>query len=193
VFAIDYATSAIYLLYEGLVDELVTGTFNVPFRMETRGYIGDDPLAFKRFGRGIISVSTYEPNVVVTAITDGVNEEKEVARITKDRNKFYQHGHAPFDISTDDPEEQKRMDYSITGSDNFVADDYEDLPAGPIEFIPATSPPVLGQFQQSLERMLVRSFGRYLSFRVENTEGAIEVTGIGVESTPAMNSTRTAA
>lgn len=193
VFAIDYLTGAIYLLYEGLVDELVTGTFNVPFKMETRGYIGDDPMAFKRFGRMSIGIATYEPHTTITAITDGFNEEKEIAVITKDRLKFYQHGHAAFDVLTDDPTEQKREDYSVSEPDNVIVDDFEDLPSGPITSIPPTAPPILGPMQESVERHLVRSFGRWLAFRVENDEGACDVTTIGVESTPAMNTTRTAA
>ena len=193
VFAIDYLTSAIYLLYEGLADELVTGTFSVPFKMETRGYVGDDPIAFKRWGRGIVSIATYEPDVTVTAIVDGYNEEKEVARITKNRQRYYQHGRADFDVLTDDPDEQKRQDYSLSDPDNFVADDFEDLPEGEINSIPPTSPPILGPLQETSERMLIRSFGRYCALRIENNEGACEVTSVGLESTHAVNTTRTAA
>ena len=195
VFAIDYVNSAIYLLYEGINDELNTGIFTVPFKMETRGYTGDDPLSFKRFGRGIIGISTYDPSITVTALTDGFNEEKNLTPLplTKDRTQFYQHGHAPFDVLTDDPTEQKRKDYSIVNVDNFCGDDFEDLPVGPITFIPATSPPVLGDQQESLERFLVRSFGRWCAFRVENNNGSCEVTSVGVESTRAMNTGKTAA
>jgi hypothetical protein len=193
VFAIDYLSGAVYLLYEGLVDELVSGTFNVPFKMETRGYIGDDPLAFKRFGRGTIGIATYEPNVTVTAITDGYNEEKIVSRIQKDKLRYYTHGTPNFDPLTGDPDQQKRMDYGISAPDNFAWDGFEDLPEGPITYIPATDPQVIGPMQQTLERCLVRNFGRWCAYRIENSEGAIEVTSIGVESTPAMNVTKTAA
>jgi hypothetical protein len=193
LFAIDYLTSSIYLMYEGLSDELVTGTFNVPFKMETRGYIGDDPIAFKRWGRGMVSVATYEPNVTVTAIVDGYNEEKVVAEITKNRQRYYQHGKPDFNVLTDDPDFEKREDYSISEPDNFIADDFQDLPLGPITFIPATAPAILGPLQETSERMLIRSFGRWCALRIENDEGACEVTSVGIESTRAMNTTRTAA
>jgi len=193
VFAVDYLTGAIYLLYEGLVDELVTGTFNVPFKMETRGYTGDNPMAFKRFGRGTVIIGTYEPHTTITAITDGFNEEKVVSQITKDRNRFYQHGKANFNVLTDDPTEQKREDYSLTEPDNVIVDDFEDLPAGQITSIPPTAPPILGPIQQTREPFLVRSFGAHCSFRIENDEGAVEVAAVAVESTPAVNTTRTAA
>ncbi len=195
LFAIDYVNSAIYLLYEGISDQLTTGEWTVPFKMETRGYTGDDPLSFKRYGRAILGLSTYDPEITVTAITDGHAEEKNLTPepITKDRTKFYQHGHKDFDVLTDDPNEIKREDYSIVDLDNFASDDFEDLPVGPISFIPATSPLVVGNSQQSLERFLVRSWGRWCSLRIENNSGSCEVTSAGVESTRAMNTGKTVA
>ena len=76
VFAVDYTAGAVYLLYEGITDEMVSGSFNIPFLMETRGYVGDDPLRFKRFGRASVGIATYNPETTVTALTDGFNEEK---------------------------------------------------------------------------------------------------------------------
>ena len=135
----------------------------------------------------------YEPDVTVTAIVDGYNEEKIVAEIKKDRTRRYQHGRADFNVLTDDPDEEKRQDYSISSIDNFVSDSFEDLPEGEITSIPPTSPPILGPMQETSERMLIRSFGRYCALRIENNEGACEVTSVGVESTRSMNVTRTAA
>jgi hypothetical protein len=140
-----------------------------------------------------IGIATYEPHTTITAITDGFNEEKVISEITKNRQRFYQHGKADFNVLTDDPDEQKRQDYSLSQPDNFVADDFEDLPVGEIAFIPSTAAEVIGPMQETLERGLVRSFGRWCAFRVENDEGACEVSTIGVESTRAVNSNRTAA
>jgi hypothetical protein len=127
-------------------------------------------------------------------VTDGFNEEKNLTptALTKSRTRFYQHGHADFNVLTDDPNEQKRQDYSIIDLDNFVGDDFEDLPEGPITFIPGSSPPVIGNQQESLERFLVRSFGRWCALRVENNNGSCEVTSAGVESTSAMNTGKVA-
>jgi hypothetical protein len=195
LFAIDYATATIYLLYEGLNDELLSGTFAVPFVMETRGYVGDDPIGFKRFGRATIGISTYNPEVTVTAVMDGAFEEKVLTPtpITKDRLRYYTHGTPPFDVLTDDPEAMKRQDYSIVSPDNFAADDFEDLPEGPISFIPGSSPEVIGPQQETSERLLVRSYGRFASLRIENASGVCEVTSCAIESTHAMNTGRTAA
>jgi len=195
LFAVDYVNGNVYLMYEGLNVELATGTWPIPFKMETRGYTGNDPLSFKRYGRAIVGVSTYDPLITVTAIMDGFNEEKNLTPtpITKDRTKFYQHGHKDFDVLTDDPNEQKRKDYSIVDLDNFVGDDFEDLPVGPITFVPASSPPIIGNQQESLERFIVRSFGRWCALRIENNNGSCEVTSTGVESTRAINTGRTAA
>jgi hypothetical protein len=194
LFAVDYVNADIYLMYEGLTDELASGSFPVPFKMQTRGYTGDNPLGFKRFGRAILGISTYDPEITVTAVTDGFAEEKNLTPvpITKDRTKFYQHGHAPFNVLADDPDEIKREDYSIISLDNSIGDDFEDLPEGPITFIPGTSPPVVGDQQESLERLLVRSFGRWCALRVENNNGSCEVTSAGVESTSAMNTGKVA-
>ena len=195
VFAIDYVAGSIFLLYEGIVDEMPSGTFDIPMVMETRGYVGDDPLRFKRFGRATVGMATYNPSVNVTALTDGFNEEKllTVTPITKDRTEFYQHGHARFNVLTDDPTEQKRKDYSIEQSDNFVGDDFEDLAEGSITFIPPSSPPVAGPLQETVEPLLVRSWGRWAALRIENSQGICEVTACGIESTHGINTNRTLA
>ncbi len=94
LFAVDYLRGVTYLLYEGTTDETVAGIFSVPFKMETRGFVGDDPIGFKRFGRASIGITTSDPEITITAISDGFNEEKILTPqpITKDRFKFYQHG-----------------------------------------------------------------------------------------------------
>ena len=193
VFAVDYTAGAVYLMYEGITDEMMSGTFNIPFLMETRGYIGDDPLRFKRFGRASVGIATYNPETTVTALTDGFNEEKQLGVITKNRLKFYQHGHKDFDVVNDDPNEQKRQDYSLIQPDDFVGDDFEDLAEGEITFIPATQPPGIGPLQETVEPFLVRSWGRWCALRIEDNGGTCEVTACNVESTHALNTNRTLA
>lgn len=195
LFAVDYPNAVVYLLYEGVNDEMLTGEFHIPFKFETRGYIGTDGISFKKFGRALVGISTYDPRITVTAITDGFNEEKVLTPvpITKDRTRFYQHGKSDFDVNIDDANEQKREDYSIVSIDNFAAEDFEELAVGPIFRIPGTSPAVAGDQQETLEPLLVRSFGRWCALRIENESGVCEVTSVGVESVPAMNTGRTAA
>jgi hypothetical protein len=75
IFAVDYQNSAVYLMYEGLGDDLRSGFFPVPFKVETRGYVGDDPFSFKRYLRATANFATSNPSIKVTAISDGINEE----------------------------------------------------------------------------------------------------------------------
>jgi hypothetical protein len=196
LFVVDYQNADIYVMYQGITDQLGSGEWQVPFKMQTRGYTGGDPLGVKRFGRATIGLTTYDPEITVTAVTDGFNEEKNLTPIplTKNRLRFYQFEHKDFNVLTDDPTEQKREDYSLMNSDDQAADDFENLPVGPITFIPATNPTnVEGNSQESTERFLVRSFGRWCALRVENANGSCEVNVSGIESVPAVNTNRTAA
>jgi hypothetical protein len=195
LFAIDYLTGVTYLLYEGINDETLNGSLSVPFKMETRGFFGDDLVSVKRFGRASIGIQTVDPEITVTAINDGFNEEKVLTPvpITKDRTKFYTHGHKAFNVDTDDDREPKREDYSVATDDNFVGEDYETIAVGPVAKIPATIAMSVGEQQESLERFLVRSYGAWCALRIENDQGTCEVSSVTVESTHAMNTVRTAA
>jgi hypothetical protein len=193
LFAVDYVNGTIYLLYEGVADELRSGTFSVPYLLETRGYTGGDTVAFKRFGRASVAVSMSGATAKVTAISDGFNEEKVLGTITKDRAEFYIHGHKLFDPTVDDPDEPKREDYSSGTVSDFATEDFEDLPLGPIAQLPGTPGLIVGNKQQSVERFLVRSNARWCALRIENNSGQCDVLSVGVESTPAVTTARTAA
>ncbi len=179
LFALDYTNSRIYLMDEGIEDEVNGDIIPIYDIMESRGYVCNDPAGFKRFERVSIGLRTYDPNAVVTAISDGVNEEKQLAVVTKDRTKFYVHGHKDFDVNAgDDATEQKREDYSPVGDfDNFAVEDFENLPEGPIDFLPPTGAAVQGPKQQSLERFQIRQNGRWVSIRIENTGGQCDCLG----------------
>lgn len=194
--AVDYQNALVYLLYEGVRDELSSGTFSVPFKMETRAYSSSsDPLQFQRFGRARVSIASWEPSLNVTAITDGVNEEFLLTPnpITKDNTIFYTHAHAPFDPTTDDPRAPYREDYSESDFDDFVAETFEELPEGQIDFIPGTLFETIGDLQEVTEALMVRQIGRWGSLRVENDDGYVEVKGLTMESIPGVNAIKTAA
>jgi hypothetical protein len=185
--------SQIHLLYDGLNDQIAGQNLEVQDVLETRGYTVNDPGTFKRFQRAIIGVRTYDPEAEVTAISDGVNEEKPLALVTKDWQRFYVHGHPRFDSDTDDPNEPKRQDYSVgSGSaGNFVGQDFELLPDGGITDLPATPATVYsGIKQQSMERFQIRQNGRWCSLRIENSNGQCDVLGVAVEAIPAQELTR---
>jgi hypothetical protein len=97
IFALDYARSNIYVLYEGITDEIDGQVSPIEDFMLTRGYMLGDESAQKRYHRAVIAVSTLDPNAVVTALTDGVNEKKTIGTIIKDPTEWYIHGRPPFE------------------------------------------------------------------------------------------------
>jgi hypothetical protein len=136
------------------------------------------------------------PLVTVTAISDGVNEQKNLTPtpLTKDRTKFYPHGHDDFDPVTGDPTEEKRQDYSAAGLlDNAVGEDFELIPIGPVSEIPPSPLPTPGPRQSTREPFSVRVNARWLSLRIENLSGVCDVLATGVEATPSFMETKTAA
>lgn len=193
--AVDNDNGIIYLLYEGVRDELVSGSFSVPFKMETRGYIGGDGMAFKRFARCRVAIASWDPSVNVTAIMDGVNEEFPLTTVplTKDNTAFYTHGKAPFDPATDDASAPFREDYSISDFDNVAVETFEELPEGPISYIPGELFQSVGATQEVTEAFMIRQNGRWGAIRVENDEGFVEVKEIVLEGIQGANTIRTAA
>ena len=194
--AVDYVEGIVYLLYEGVHDELRSGTFSVPFKMESRGYIGDDPLQFKRFGRARVSIASWDPEITINAIMDGVNEEFLLTEnpITKDNATFYTHGLPAFDPALGDANAPYREDYSVADFDDSAIETFEALPVGVITFVPATAPfKTVGDLQECTESLMVRQIGRWGALRVENNEGFVEVKALTMEGIPGVNAIKTAA
>ena len=192
LFGLDYAASRIYLMYDGLLDNINGTGLAVQYLIESRGYTCGNPGGFNRFQRGIAGIRSFDPLATVTAISDGVNEEKLVKTITKNNARFYIHGHKDFDPLTDDPNEPKREDYSTDVTDTAI-EDFELLPDGDLFSIPPTSTAFNPIKQQSLERFQVRQNGRWCSLRVSNTQGQLDVLGLGVESIPISEGMKTLA
>jgi hypothetical protein len=189
LFALDYAASRVYLLYDGIEDEINGNAVPVRDVIETRGYTGGDLGSFKMCERATIGLRIYDPEVTVTALSDGVNEEKPIKTFGKDRKRFYIHGHKEFDPLTDDATEPKREDYS-TQDEGVAIEDFEGLPVGPLLSIPPTSLIFNGTKQQSLERMAIRQQGRWISLRIENVNGQCDVLGAAVDLTPVQEGMR---
>jgi len=191
LFALDYTARRVSLLYDGVEDNINGQTRAVRDLIETRGYVAGNPAGFKRFERAIVGIKTVNPAAVVTAISDGFNEEKELFTITKDQSKFYIHGHPPYDGSSQ--REAKREDYAVINpfDPNVSTEDFENLPVGPIDHIPP-APGVIPdtvEKQQSLERFQIRQNGRWCSLRIENTQGQCDVLGVAVDAIPAQEGT----
>jgi hypothetical protein len=196
LFGIDYANKQVYVLYKSIgFDEIHSQLVPIRDLIETRGYTMGEADTFKQFQRTAIALRTSDPEVTITALMDGVNEEKMLTPepITRNRLTFYPHGHAEFVPGVDDPNEPYREDYSAGELIDFSGEDFMNLPVGPIKELPATAGFTVSQApqQQSLERLSVRTKGRWCSLRVENESGTCEVLATGVEAIPAM-SVRTA-
>jgi len=196
LYALDYARSRVYVLYQAeSFEQINDNAWPILDAIETRGYTCDDPNSFKRFARAPIALRTSDPEAYVSAITDGVNEVKALTPLplTKDRRKFYQHGHKDWG-SGDDPLEPKRQDYSVMEISDYQGLDFDDLPIGPITDVPGTSVSMTaGPRQQTLERFSVRTNGRWVSLRIENKSGVCDVLSVGVEATRSAMETKTAA
>lgn len=183
LFGIDYTARRVYVLYDGIEDNINGQEIPVRDKMATRGYIMGDPVGNKRFHRANVAVSTYSPNATVSARTDGFNEIDMIGTIKKDRTRFYQFNHKDFDIVTDDPDERKRQDYSVTEDNNAVAD-FEDLPTGPLAFLPGTPLAFSGNKQETIEPFQIRTNGKWCSIEIENIVGQCDVSAVSVEASP---------
>lgn len=194
LFCLDYINSRVYVMYKLTPDESNGGRWHIRDIVETRGYALGDATSFKRYQRVAIAIATVDPEVHVSAISDGWNEVKDLTPnpITKDRLKFYPHAHPDYDGTTD-PNEEKRRDYS-TIEFNEVAEDFEGLVEGPIDRLPASAGAYVDAIaQESLERIPIRTNGRWVSLRIENTSGRCDLLAAGVEGIPSTMETRTAA
>jgi hypothetical protein len=197
LFGLDYNNRKIYALYQQEAFDQINGDIlPISDLMETRGYTCGDHRAFKRYSRAVAALRTCDPLIQVSAIADGVNEVKPLnpSPLTKDRLKFYPHGHADFDPADGDPLEPKRQDYSLAGTlDTFVGEDYEVIPVGPVSEIPPTPLPSQGPRQETREPFSVRVNARWISLRIENLGGVCDVLSTGIEATQSTMETKTAA
>lgn len=189
LFGLDYANRSIYTMYEGVADTINSIEHPVNDAIETRGYTCGDPSSFKRFERALIGIRTLSPHATVTAISDGVNEEKLLTTITKDKNKFYTFGKADYNPLVDAADAPYREDYSTTLS-NAAGEDFEELPDGDIFYLPGSSFEQAVVKQQTLERFQIRQPGRWCSIRIENTSGQCDILGIQVEGIPSQETVR---
>jgi hypothetical protein len=185
LFALDYVNSRIYLLYDGMTDEINGDSLPVHDVWETRGYICGDAAAFKQFTRAKIGVRTLDPDAVITSVVDGVNEEKQIGIISKDRLDYYIHGKAPFNAETDDPNAPFREDYTVEEAGDFIGDDFDNLPIGNIGSIPAfPSYTMSEQKQATVEPFSIHQNGRWVSIRGEGNGGITDILGVEVEAIP---------
>jgi hypothetical protein len=193
LFGLDYQNKHVYALYQSVPDQLNGQLYHIHDALQTRAYNLGDHTRFNRYQRMAVAISTVDPQVKITAISDGWNEKKllTINPITKDRFKFYPHGFPDYDgtLPADYP---KREDYSVTEF-AYAAEDFEALLPGPIEQLPATGGYVDSPAQQTLERLPIRTNGRWVSLVIENLSGRCDVLAVGVEGIAGNMENRTAA
>lgn len=193
----------VYLLYEGESDQTVFDVVNQNNRythiddlIETRGYgysTEGGPTGYRNFRRASIVLQTVNPDTKVTAVTEGENEEKILREsITKDPRKWYIHGRPDFDPTSDSATAPKREDYTpfAGATEHYDWQDFSliaendvienQIPPLPTPDPNGARPPIPPQ--TSRERMPIRMIDRWLSLRVENTQGLCTIESTSVES-----------
>lgn len=202
----------VYLLNEGTVDQTLWDVINPAFTdiadmIRTRAYgISPEggPTGFRNFRRGGVAMETLNPNVKITAIAEGVLEEKVVREsITKDFHKYYPLGKPDFDPLALPDDDSKREDYSTSGtpsSPHYEGQDFSQMPPGSVSdglirpMSPVPNPTVVGVVpQMSRERFPIRMVDRSLQLQIENTQGQCTVLATSVESFEAKRNARVAA
>jgi hypothetical protein len=203
LFAINYQRGRVYLVGEGTTDMTTEVEWPIHDLIQTRGY-GGGGATDKDFRRMAMAIRTRDPHITITAISDGVNEQKVItpAPITKDNLSLYTFDKQTHDPFTDDPQEPYREDYAQDGL-GWAGQDwelFEELPMTNEEIlpdVPGTAVPFLVDVHQpkqfSNEKRSVRKFGRYMSFLVENSQGACDVLAVETEGREVRRATKVAA
>lgn len=189
VWAIDRNTKAIYVLYEGKSDLLADGEHEISDSFESRGYgaqADEQGRVLFDFKRVVIGLETWRPEVTVTAIFDGENNERLLTQvraglaqpITKDPAKYYQFGKLDYELNN------FNGDWAAAGREDYS------LPDG---FYPDASMGVNpDQKQTRPEKFSLFGRGNWVSYRVENSQGQADILGIVNEAVPVGTETRRA-
>lgn len=180
LFALDKMVGKFYLLEEGQLDLFAidgTGQTEIEVLVRTRGYNG--PGLRNSFRRVKLNLATWDPNISVTAIMDGVNRSKVLTtNLTKDRTKYYTFDTPPWDQTNVnlDWEKEGRQDYSIVLP-----------PSGML----LGNGVILDQKQEVWEPFYINMMGAYCELEISNTEGMFELRSVVFEDFEAERTDRT--
>jgi hypothetical protein len=184
LYAINHSLKAIHLLYEGKVDEFPSGVYQVNGILETRGYatLGWNASTRRDVRRFEGAVSTWHPSTMVTLLTDRAFDERLLTKspVTRDPRKYFNSLLGRPDNTTDnqfgDADAPGRLDYSINTDPSF----YLTAPFDP------------EKEQKHPLRISCKARGRWVSFRIANTQGSCTVEGELVESVGSQHEPRRA-
>jgi hypothetical protein len=190
LFALDKNSAKIYVMYEGKSDyvyEPLGDTPDVAIEhqiedvIETRGYATTETGYYARSGYNTstrhdfkkveIAVETWTPSIQVTELTESVGADRalNVNPITKSRTEYDTFGRKDWEPTNenDDWGTYGRQDYSV------VADDTGFDPGSGID---------PDRKQASTLRFSTKARGRFVSYRIANSQGQCDVSNVLVES-----------
>lgn len=140
----------------------------IPMTLRTRGYGGRNH-GSKKFTRVMLNTRTLGPAYAVSLKTDGVNEKRTVATVTKSRTRYARpHGQAAW-VTTN-----VNNDHG-----NPFREDYAIIP--PIAFHAADGP-AFGLMQQCPESWDAKGEGQYAQLEIVSTQGRVEIAGAAVDT-----------
>lgn len=187
LFAIDKTLGRIYVLNEGQSDFIwldaeTMGRHEIRHLIETRGYatLGWNGSTLRDFRLVQVSVATWRPSLMITELTEKAGDERprNINPITKSRTEYDRFGVPDWDPSNanDDWATPGRQDYSIVTSEEGI--------------LPGTQGLALLRKQNYVLRFSTKCRARYVSFRIENSQGSADVSGVLVESAGVPRQTR---
>lgn len=199
LFAIDKELGRIYVMYEGrsdfiFADSVATAAqeHEISDLIETRGYApslgynygyGLNTSTLHDFGRAEIACATWAPSIKVTQLTERAGDERplNVTPITKSRTVYDRFAVKDWDPTNanGDWDTPGRQDYSI------VADD-AGIDPGAAGIDPERK-------QNTVLRFSTKARARYMSYRIENSQGSCDVSAVLVESAGVPRTIRRAA
>lgn len=180
LYALDKEAARIYVMYEGHSDFIYdpdtdTTTENeIQDLIETRGYatLGWNAATRRDFKQVQIGITTWAPSITVTELTESANDERALNSnaITKSRTQYDTFGRGDWVTTNinDDWATPGRQDYSIVANDTGFVVDGEGIDPD--------------QKQTSTLRFSTKARGKYISYRVANSQGCADVGWILVES-----------
>lgn len=141
----------------------------IPMVVRTRG-LGGRGQGIKHFTRVMLNTRVHGAAYTVKLKTDGVQEARTIATVTKSRTRYARpHGRAPWDSTNvnDDHQNPFRADYAVVP---------------PIAFH-ANTGPAFGLMQQNPESWGARADGQYAQIEITTSQGRLELAGAAVDTT----------
>jgi hypothetical protein len=168
LYAVDRFKGIILLLEQGKSDLMgPTHDFEYPidYSVMLRGYAGPGNRSF--FKRMEMDCASWNPKFTISAYQDGNDAKILVSDKDKDRTKYKTFGKPLWNPinSNDDHASARRQDYSVQ-----------------LPIMLGYNGVQIERMQEDTERYNVGLKGRYIQFKIENTEGTLNVRTVSLEA-----------